>query len=273
MTFFNRGLMAAAALAALGACATAPQEAASTAAPGVYAGKSVLDAAIEAAGGQAALAQVKEIEWTGTATVNAGGKTSVLEVMTVVRPHANWARSTSWAKADGPKKAKTLQAEQGKAWRVDSVTWTPLPEAQSVHENQQFGLYKLMLLAPLKDAGAKVSDGAVGVDGGRTIKAQLEGGVPAELGFDASGKLVSAAMSVRDAAGGPDVAETVKFSGEIVSNGVKWPKRITIEQNGAPYFDLEIATFEANTTIKPRPLQHTLDDGQTPPQDRPADAG
>ena len=47
MAFFNRGLMAAVALAALGACATTPQETAS-AAPGVYAGKSVLDAAIEA---------------------------------------------------------------------------------------------------------------------------------------------------------------------------------------------------------------------------------
>ncbi|HOZ26848.1 MAG TPA: hypothetical protein PLH23_10335 [Hyphomonadaceae bacterium] len=273
MTFFNRGLMAAAALAALGACATAPQEAASTAAPGVYAGKSVLDAAIEAAGGLAALAQVKEIEWTGTATVNAGGKTSVLEVMTVVRPHANWARSTSWAKADGPKKAKTLQAEQGKAWRVDVVTWTPLPEAQAVHENQQFGLYKLMLLAPLKEAGATVTEDPVGADGTRAIKTALPGGPAGELEFDAAAKLVRAGMVVRNPAGGPDIVETVKFSGEIVSNGVKWPKRITIEQNGAPYFDLEIATFEANTTIKPRPLQHTLDDGQTPPQDRPADAG
>ena len=59
-------------------------------------------------------------------------------------------------------------------------------------------------------------------------------------------------------------------SGEIVSNGVKWPKQISIQQNGAPYFDLEIATFEANATVKPRPLQHTLDDGQTPPGERDA---
>lgn len=272
MAFFNRGLMAAVALAALGACATTPQETAS-AAPGVYAGKSVLDAAIEAAGGQAALAQVKELEWTGTATVNAGGKTTVLEVMTVVRPQTNWARSTTWTKADGPKKAKTLQAEQGKAWRVDVVTWTPLPEAQAVHENQQFGLYKLMLLAPLKEAGATVTEDPVGADGTRAIKAALPGGPAGELEFDAAAKLVRAGMVVRNPAGGPDIVETVKFSGEIVSNGVKWPKRITIEQNGAPYFDLEIATFEANATIKPRPLQHTLDDGQTPPQDRPADAG
>jgi hypothetical protein len=78
---------------------------------------------------------------------------------------------------------------------------------------------------------------------------------------------------VRDPKGGADIKETVTFSGEIVSNGVKWPKRITIQQNGAPFYDLEIATFEALSTPKPRPLVHTLDDGQTPPQDRPSDAG
>ena len=84
-------------------------------------------------------------------------------------------------------------------------------------------------------------------------------------------KLVSASMAVRDPKGGADLKQTVKFSGEVVSNGVKWPRQITIQQNGQPFYDLEIATFEALSTTKPRPLQHTLDDGQTPPQQ--ADAG
>ena len=269
MKMFKRAMMASA-LVALGACATTPDGGSASADAGVFAGKSTLDAAIDAAGGQAALAQVKELEWTGKATVNAGGKTTALNVMTVIRPQTNWARSTSWTDEAGQKKARTLQAEMGKAWDVNVVNWTPLPEAQAVHENQQFGLYKLMLLAPLKDAGSTVSEGKVGTDGVRTVKAQLEGGVPAELGFDATGKLVSASMSVRDPKGGADIAQTIKFSGEIVSNGVKWPKQISIQQNGAPYYDLELATFEANTTMKPRPLQHTLDDGQTPPGEQDA---
>ncbi|HOY76391.1 MAG TPA: hypothetical protein PLN33_01215 [Hyphomonadaceae bacterium] len=269
MNVFKHAVMASA-LVALGACATSGGSTAASADAGVFAGKSTLDAAIDAAGGQAALAQVKELEWTGKATVNAGGKTTNLNVITVIRPQTNWARSTSWTDAAGQKKARTLQAEMGKAWDVNVVNWTPLPEAQAAHENQQFGLYKLMLLAPLKDPGATVSEGKVGADGVRTIKAQLEGGVPAELGFDATGKLVSASMSVRDAKGGADVAQTVTFSGEVVSNGVKWPKQISIQQNGAPYFDLELTTFEANATVKPRPLQHTLDDGQTPPGEQDA---
>jgi len=264
MKVFKHAMMASA-LVALGACATSEGPTAASADAGVFAGKSTLDAAIDAAGGQAALAQVKELEWTGKATVNAGGKTTAVNVITVLRPQTNWARTTTWTDEAGPKKARTLQAEMGKAWDVSVVNWTPLPEAQATHEVQQYGIYKLMLLTPLKDAGATVSEGKVGADGVRTIKAQLEGGVPAELGFDATGKLVSASMSVRDPKGGADIAQTIKFSGELVSNGVKWPKQISIQQNGAPYYDIELATFEANTTAKPRPLQHTLDDGQKPP--------
>ncbi|RYG34091.1 MAG: hypothetical protein EON93_08620 [Burkholderiales bacterium] len=269
MKMFKHAMMASA-LVALGACATSGDTTAASADAGVFAGKSVLDAAIDAAGGEAALSQVKELEWTGKATVNADGKTTALNVITVIRPQTNWARSTSWTDAAGQKKARTLQAEMGKAWDVNVVNWTPLPAAQAAHENQQFGLYKLMLLAPLKAAGATTSEGKAGADGVRTIKAQLEGGVPAELGFDATGKLVSASMAVRDPKGGADLQQTIKFSGEIVSNGVKWPKQISIQQNGAPYYDLELATFEANAAIKPRPLQHTLDDGQQPPGDQDA---
>lgn len=273
---FKSGLVAVALGALATACASAPEQAApqATAAPSIYAGKSVLEAAIEAAGGEAALSKVKELEWTGTATINAGGKTTVVEMETVVRPIAHWGRSTSWVKADGPKTARTIQAEQGKAWVVNKVTWTPMPEAQAVHENQQFALYSLMLLTPLKDTAAKVTEQPVGSDGTRAIKAVLANGMGGELEFDASGKLVRAGMAVRDPAGGAqEIVETVTFSGELVSNGVKWPKKISIQQNGKPYFDLELATFDATPDLKPRPLPHTLDDGQTPPPRPGADAG
>lgn len=272
---FKRVFVAVAAAALGAACASAPAPASPQAPspPSVFAGKSVLDAAIDAAGGQAALSQVKELEWTGAATIRSGGKTSVVEVETVIRPLANWGRTSTWVKADGPKTARTIQAEQGKAWLVNRVTWTPMPEAQATHENQQFALYALMLLTPLKNAQASVSEQPAGADGGRTIKASLANGIGGDLRFDATGKLVGASMAVRDPAGGADLKQTATFSGEIVSNGVKWPKKIVIEQNGQPYLDLELATFDATPDLKPRPLPHTLDDGQKPPEARPADAG
>ena len=95
-----------------------------------------------------------------------------------------------------------------------------------------------------------------------------------DLRFDRSGKLIRAAYSVRDPKGGaapiPQVAE---FSGEMTSNGVKWPKRISIKQNDAPYFDLELATFEARPSLSVKPLEHTLQTPGLPPPVRERDDG
>ncbi|MCC6826772.1 MAG: hypothetical protein IT550_00890, partial [Novosphingobium sp.] len=74
-------------LAALGACATAADAPpAAVADAGVYAGKSVLDAGIEAAGGEAALSKVKEIYITGTAKVTVEGATTEQNIAMLVRP-------------------------------------------------------------------------------------------------------------------------------------------------------------------------------------------
>ena len=247
--------MAAVALLALGACTTTAATAPDTAqAASIYAGKSVLDVAVEKAGGEAALSKVKELYWTGHAKVTAADKVTELEVATVIRPFEN-ARFTTWPKADGAKKGRTLQVEQGKAWDVNRVTWTPLPEPQAVNENQLLGLYSFMLLAPLK--AGDVKEQPVGADGTRAIQATFHGqGV--ELEFDATGKLVRAGGSVRDPKGGADIAQIATFSGEVESNGVKWPKTISITQNGAPFYDLEITHFEALPAKVVRPLEQSM---------------
>lgn len=253
MAFAKTRIMAAVALTALGACTTAaPVEPAAPAS--IYAGKSVLDVAIATAGGETALGKVKELYWTGHAKVTAGDKVTELEVATVVRPFEN-ARFTSWPKADGAKKGRTLQVEQGKAWDVNRVTWTPLPEAQAQNENQQLGLYSFMLLAPLK--AGDVKEQPVGANGNRAIQATFHGQA-VELEFDAAGKLVRAGGNVRDPMGGADIVQVATFSGEMESNGVKWPKTISIAQNGAPFYELEIAHFEALPAKVVRPLEQSM---------------
>ncbi|HEV7692782.1 MAG TPA: hypothetical protein VGO52_18235 [Hyphomonadaceae bacterium] len=263
-------LLAASSLGVLGACATADTAGTSTAAAvapakaDVYAGKSVLDAAIDAAGGQAALSKAKELDWSGAATINAGGKTTEVQLQTIVRPFT-FGRTTSWEKSQTEKQAKTIQMDFGKAWSVNRVTWTPMPAAQEKHEIQQYALYGVMALTTLKDPGVKVTETAPGKDGTRNLHVEHPKAPPMDLRFDASGKLVHAAYSVVDPEGkGPDIKQDVDFSGEVVSNGVKWPQKISIKQNGAAYFDLSIDKFEARGDNSVTPLIHTLDDSQTP---------
>lgn len=255
MAFAKSRIMAAAALMALGACTTAaPPQAAAPAS--IYDGKAVLDVAIAAAGGEAALGKVKELYWTGHAKVTAGDKVTELEVATVVRPFES-ARFTTWPKTDGARKGHTLQIEQGKAWDVTRVTWNPLPEAQADNENQQMKLYSAMLLAPLKASGVTVKEQPAGANGTRAIQTLVHG-LAVELEFDASGKLVRAGGNVRDPKGGADIAQIATFSGEVENNGVKWPKTISITQNGAPFFDLEITHFEALPEKVVRPLEQSM---------------
>jgi hypothetical protein len=263
MAFINRAIMAVS-LLALGACASAPPQTATpagSAQPDVYAGRSVLDAAIEAAGGEAALRKVKELGWTGGATLNADGQTTVIEMETIVRPFT-WARTTSWPKAEGEKAARTIQAEQGKAWQITKVVWTPMPVAQAEHENQQYSLYGVMMLVGLKDAGVAVQETAPGKDGSRNLHVEHPKAPPIDLRFDSAGRLIRAAFSVSDPKGAAaPLAQVVEFSGEMISNGVKWPKQITIRQGDAPYFDLTLSKFEARPEKTVAPVKHMLDDG------------
>lgn len=256
------------ALPALAACSSMP-DTATPASADVYSGKSVLDAAIGAAGGEAALRQVKEINWTGSGAVTAAGKTTEVELETIVRPFT-YARSTTWPKAEGRKASRAIQVEYGKAWSIARQSWEPMKEAASDHEVQQFALYGVMLLATLKDPAVKVQETAPGKDGTRNLHVEHPKAPPIDLRFDAAGKLIRAANNVRDPAGGATpIAQVAEFSGEIVSNGVKWPKRITIRQNDQPYLDIELATFNAraSNSIIPMPQSLAQPGGGPPPDD------
>jgi hypothetical protein len=270
MAFSRTWLMSAAMIAALGACTTTGRTGdggsqATVASPA----KSALEAGIEAAGGESALSKVQELYWTGLAKVTADGKTEEVNTAVVVRPD-NFYRVTTWAKGKEQKTSRTVQAEQNKAWDVTRVTWTPMPEPAARFENELLALFSTMLLTPAKDG--TVTELPAGADGTRTVKVERKGAQPVELSFDASGKLVKAAYSATDAKTGTAVTEVAKFAGEVTSNGVKWPKHITIERNGAAWYDLEIASFEALAEKKVRPLDQAMQYEQGGPPSG-ADAG
>ena len=248
------------ALPALAACADMPGATpeAALAPPDAYADRSVIEASIAAMGGEAGLSKVKELAWTGAATVTAAGKTTEIEMETLLRPFT-FARTTSWPKGAARKGARSIQAEYGEAWTIQGVSWAPMPAPQAENENQQFGLYGVMLLTSLKDPSAKVTETAPGKDGTRNLHVEHAGAPPVDLRFDAAGKLVRAEDSVRDPTGAAaPLRQVATFSGTMTSNGVAWPKHISIQQNGEPFFELELATFEARPAVTNAPSPETL---------------
>lgn len=215
-------------LASLGACATDRSSAAD-----------VLAAARAARGG-ARLDAARELAWTGRAVVHAGGRDVEIAVETLVRPF-RFARSKTWL-VSRPEPARTLIVEDGQAWSETPAGRTALPPAQAANERQQFALYGYMLYR--FGEGARVI--AEMRDGAPMLRVDSRVGPPqAVLVFDRSYRLLRIETSVADPEDPEQlIAETLEFSDWAMSSaGVDWPKSIRIRQNGAPFFDLSIATF------------------------------
>jgi hypothetical protein len=209
--------------------------------------RDLVEKAIARAGGRAALERAKVLAWTGEAVVHVGDRTIELGVDTTVRPF-DYAHGTSWLKAEGPGASRALLIEGDKGTLVRQGVSSPMPQAMRRHETQQYAVYGLMRLLPLLERGVALK--VVHDDGGL---AWLEAAHPkapfARLGFDADGRLARLSDTVVSPDGGADIAQVFTFEGEITGGGVRWPRKLSIVQDGKPFFDLTLSTFSPRETL------------------------
>lgn len=175
----------------------------------------------------AAESGVAAIGWTGRASVAAGERTLRLQVDTRVEPFRR-ARSTSWLIEAGPASARTLVIEPHGGWVEREGARTPLRPAQVIHERQQFGLYAYLLRA-LRDAS-----------GGAALTLREPGFPDARFRSDNGGVHSAEYRVSAPEEGRPPITERFTFSGVAEQDGLRWPRRIAIEQDGRPFFALEI---------------------------------
>lgn len=124
----------------------------------------------------------------------------------------------------------------------------PMPPAMLAHGRSQFGIYGLMRLVDL-DGGRMALAPAIGELS--ALRIDHLSAPPTTLLFEADGRLAGALNQVSDPEdqAKPPIDQVFTFEGEIVSNGVRWPRIISIIQNGEPYFDLTLSGFEARAAI------------------------
>lgn len=179
------------------------------------------------------------LSWTGTARVFPGGEPLELGVASRVVPFTS-ARTDTWLLAQGPSTTRSLVIEPRGGWIEREGRREAMPELMLRQERQQFALYGQMQRA-LAGAVAERLRGAT-----LTVPGDGERSVDTTFLFDREGRMVEARNVVADAEKpGVLVPQVFRFSGEIVSNGLQWPRRIEIVQQGAVFFVLDIATFEA----------------------------
>jgi hypothetical protein len=191
------------------------------------------------------------IEWEGEATVHDDEREILLGVATAVAPF-DWARSASWVRTQGMAAERIMLIRPDGGWTQSDGNWTAMAAPAVAHERAQFALYGLMLLSPLIDPGAAVS--RLPDRGGlRGLAVSHPKAPPTQLWFDSANRLREARNTVPDPEAGAPVAQLFRFSAETVAGYPKWPRRLSIEQNGEPYFDLAFTRFRAVARGAPAP--------------------
>jgi hypothetical protein len=184
-------------------------------------------------------AHVSSLAWTGIGKVFPAGQVLELGVSTSVVPFVS-ARSETWQLEKGRSTTRTMIIEPEGGWIERDGKREPMPADMLEQERQQFALYGQMQLAIAQASISRAFPRKI------MIKGDGVRSVDTEFVFDARKRLVEARNEVtdHDAASGK-AAQVFKFSGEVKSNGLHWPRRMEMYRGTSPYFVLEISSFRA----------------------------
>ncbi len=202
----------------------------------------IVSRAIEHAGGVAALERARTLVWDGDATVHVRGRTVELSGRWAVQPPDSAVVAT-WERSRGPASTRRLILSGTRGWFERDGQLAPMPPAVLANEREQFYLYNVMRLVPLRAAGVQVI--AIPPDslGQRGVRVTQAGRPDVDAYVDASGRLSHLRTRVTDAMSGNQAVEDVWLSGVVEADGVRWPRTIRLTLDGAPYFELDIRTL------------------------------
>jgi hypothetical protein len=199
---------------------------------------------IAAAGGSDALTKARRLRWTGEADVHAAGRDISLAVRSDIVPFGK-IRSETWLRVTGPSTLRVLEMDGRTGWTTRDGKREPMPEAMARNEYAQFGTYALMRLVTLRDPAAETHVLPERTGGLRGLQAHYPGLPDATLWFDDTNRLAALTNTVAAPDGTGVVQQRFEFSGIIESKGVRWPKQMRILQDGSPFFELRLQSFEA----------------------------
>jgi hypothetical protein len=204
--------------------------------------EAIVDRAIERAGGRAALARARALVWEGDASVHVRGRTIDLAGRWAVQPPDSAVVST-YERSRGLASVRRLILAGMRGWFERDGQMTPMPPAVLANEREQFYLYSVMRLVPLRAPGAELSVIAPDSLGQRGVRVTQAGRSDVDLYVDSTGRLAHLRTRVTDAMSGNPAVEDVWLAGVVEADGVRWPRSVRLTLDGAPYFELEIRTL------------------------------
>lgn len=179
---------------------------------------------------------VRPLAWQGTATVFAGERTIKLRVRTRIAADGSVV-SESWPVEQGEGALRRMIIDSGGGWMERAGKREPMPAEMLNHERQQFGFYTQLQKVMARRKALPVFSAP---------KVAVEGLVTTTFVLDHSLNPVEATNVVSSPEpGGKSINQSFRLEGEITSNCLSWPRKIRILEDGKPYFELTIETFDA----------------------------
>jgi hypothetical protein len=179
--------------------------------------------------------------------VYAGEHRIDLDVETVVRPFDK-ARSDTWLREKGRSTLRRLEIDGGRGWTTRDGVRTPMPTQMLVHEREQYGIYGLMRLLPLRDPTTRLQMLPLDPQGRAGLRVERPGMPATDLYFESDGRLAWLRNRVDSPEGGAPIEQRIDLSGTIDGAGIHWPRALKIAQDGKPYFDLTLTAFNPRAT-------------------------
>ena len=204
---------------------------------------SLVRRAIEAAGGRAALAAASALQWQGRAGIHLPGRDiTILGTWSIQPPDS--AVVATYDSTQGPRSTRRLILAGARGWTQRDTALNPMPNAMLTEERHQFYLYSLLRLLPLEAPGVKLTRVVDDSAGNAGLIVESAGRLQVTMYFNRDARVVRMRTTFA-ADSGPVERQDIRFEGTIESNGVRWFRRMSINRNRQPYFDLEIRSFQA----------------------------
>jgi hypothetical protein len=209
----------------------------------------LLDRAIAAAGGAERLGALRALEWRGRAELAVEGQ-APLRITGLWRLQLpDSAIVTTTVDGQPAATARSLIIAGPRGWTRVNKKLAPLAPELIAHERDQFYLYHLMRLVPLRGSAYRLAPLADDALGHKRIRVSHAGRPDVDIAFDTLGTLTTLTDSVTDPQSHTRRRQQVALSGQVDAAGARWPQRIVITWDGKPYFDLTILELKPLATL------------------------
>lgn len=177
----------------------------------------------------------RAVAWDGKGMVYAGDRKIEIGVRTRISKEGHVV-SESWPIEQGEAAMRRMIIDDSGGWIERDGKREPMPAAMLEHERQQYGFYNQLQKALLRRDLTPVTGTKIVVEGLVTTRFSSSYN---RIPFRAINRVSS------PEAGGKPITQVFVLTGQTVSNGLEWPRKIRIYQDGKLFFDLEIDKFEA----------------------------